>query len=378
MKTFSFSYLSGTVFFFAFYVISLPAVKAQLLQLPDGGRNLKCSAGRVVGITDIQIRWNAPGVKGREGKIWGTDVAHFGTVVLGYGSDMASPWRAGADECTTMSFSTDVTINGKPLPAGQYAFFIEVHPDSCILVFNSNTAAWGSYFYRKDLDVLRVIAYPQKNQPVSRERLDYTFSNHSDRSVEIALEWEYWRIPFTVEVDLIKETLASVRRQMSGAMGFDPPSLTAAAQWCLGHQINLEEALRWSQSATDPSLGGVRSFTALSTHADLLKLLHRDDEAKKYLAEAMENGTAIELHRYGRMLLAENKTAEAIAVFEKNYEKHKGAWPTHVGMMRGYSALGNLQKALEHGRQALQQAPDEINRKSLQQAIETLQQGKSL
>lgn len=74
---------------------------AQLLQLPDGGVNLKSMTGRRVGVTDIEIRWNAPGVKGREGNIWGTNIAPYGFTYC-HGSNVASPWRAGANESTTI------------------------------------------------------------------------------------------------------------------------------------------------------------------------------------------------------------------------------------------------------------------------------------
>lgn len=360
-------------------MVSCPAFTwAQLLRLPDGGTNLVSSSGRRVGVTDINIHWNAPGVKGREGKIWGTDIAPYGFTVLGYGSNVKSPWRAGANENTTISFSTDVMINGKNLAAGKYGFFIALYPDSCILIFNQNTSGWGSYFYNSKLDVLRVSTIQQKDQAVNKERLEYTFSGHTDRSVEIALEWERWRIPFTVSVDLKNTTLASIRRQMSGEMGFDPPSLEAAANWCLQNEVNYEEALNWINSAVSPGLGGVQSFRALSTKAGLLSKTNQQAEADKIMQLALNNATVIELHGYGRQLLSQNKPAEAMAVFEKNYIKNKGAWPTNAGMMRGYSATGNLKKALEHAKLALAQAPDEINRKALEQAVKTLSEGKAL
>jgi hypothetical protein len=40
----------------------------------------------------------------------------------GFGSSKAAPWRAGANENTTIEFSTDVKIEGQPLPAGKYGF----------------------------------------------------------------------------------------------------------------------------------------------------------------------------------------------------------------------------------------------------------------
>lgn len=351
---------------------------AQLLRLPEGGVNFKSKAGRRVGVTDIEINWNAPGVKGREGKIWGTNVAPYGFTVLGFGSNVASPWRAGANESTTMYFSTDVTINGRHLAAGTYGFFIALYEDSCTLIFNKNTVGWGSYFYDSQQDVLRVGAIQQRNMSVSKERLEYTFDKQTTESVEIALEWEKWRIPFTVKVDLTQTTLASVQKQMSGAMGFDPPSLQAAAAWCLQNDVNYEQALNWINSAVDPNLGGVNTFSALSVKAGLLNKLNRKEEADKVMATALSNATALEMHGYGRQLLAENKVKEAMDIFKKNFEKNKGVWPTHVGLMRGYSAMGDIKKALEEAKLALPQAPDDVNKRSLEQAIQKLSEGKAL
>ncbi|MBK7123701.1 MAG: DUF2911 domain-containing protein [Chitinophagaceae bacterium] len=230
-------------------------LQAQMLRLPESQVNYKCQTARKLGATDIAVTWNAPGVKGREGKIWGTDIAPYGFTVLGFGSSLPSPWRAGADESTTISFSTDVTIN-EAAAGGSMVFYCGLprflHPSSSI----KNHAGWGSYFYKSDMDVLRVTAYQQKNAAALKERLEYTFSNQTERSVDLALEWEKWRIPFTVGVDLVNTTLAYIRTQMSGAAGFDPPSLESAAAWCLRNQVNTEEALAWINSAVDPNLGG--------------------------------------------------------------------------------------------------------------------------
>lgn len=352
---------------------------AQLLRLPDARvTNLKSSIGRTVGVTDINIQYGSPAVRGREGSIWGANVVSYGYTVLGFGSNVESPWRAGADEGTTMSFSTDVTINGQKLAAGKYGFFMAVYPDSCVLIFNKNTHGWGSYFYDKAQDVLHVSTKQQKNQPLSKERLDYTFSNQTDRSVEVALEWERWRIPFTVEVDIVNTTLTSIRSQMSGSMGFDPASLQAAANWCLQNNNNLNEAMNWINSATNPNLGGVETFSALSTKSGLLSKLGKKDEADKAMKTALENASALELHGYGRQLLAEKKTAEAMTIFEKNYKKNDGKWPTTVGMMRGLSATGNISEALKYAKLALVQAPDDLNKKSIEASIKKLEGGKAL
>ncbi len=376
--------MTKSIYFIRLMTISLVCLailpqsgNTQALRIPEG-KNFTCNAGRRVGVTDIQIKWNAPGVKGREGKIWGTDVVYYGTQVLGFGSDVESPWRAGADESTVISFSTDVTVNGKKLQAGKYGFFIAVYPDSCVLIFNKNVDGWGSYFYQNGLDVLRITTVQQKNQPNLQERLAYNFYNQTDESIEIALEWERWKIPFTVGIDTKSTTLEYIKNQMSGALGFDAPSMEQAAQWCLTQNVYLDGAMQWINTATDPKFVGTASFKALSIKAGILELQGKTAEAASIMDKAIENGNVMELHAYGRQLLGRKKAKEAMAVFQKNYQKHQGAWPTNAGLMRGFSATGDLKSALKYAKLALEQAPDAQNKDFLKRMIEQLEQGKPL
>lgn len=68
--------------------------------------------------TDITIEYSRPGVKGR--KIWG-ELVPYGLAPGNKSSNMKPfPWRGGANENTTIRFSTDVAIEGNKLPAGRY------------------------------------------------------------------------------------------------------------------------------------------------------------------------------------------------------------------------------------------------------------------
>lgn len=98
-----------------FAVLAISVASAQITQ-PAAGGNKKASVSERIGITDVRIDYDRPAVKGREGKIWGS-VVHYGFADLHYGTSKAAPWRAGANENTIMQFSTDVTIDGQPLPA---------------------------------------------------------------------------------------------------------------------------------------------------------------------------------------------------------------------------------------------------------------------
>src|ERR1700735_5110486 len=98
-------------------VISLHSsyLQAQLTALPDGG-NKQAVVSERIGITDVTLHYNRPGVKGREGQIWGKLIPE-GYADLGFGTSKAAPWRAGSNENTTIEFTTDVLVEGQPLPA---------------------------------------------------------------------------------------------------------------------------------------------------------------------------------------------------------------------------------------------------------------------
>ena len=90
---------------------------SQLTTTASGG-NKKALVGERIGLTDVTIHYDRPGVKGREGKIWG-GLVPLGFTNLGFGSAKSAPWRAGANENTTITFSTDVKVENHDLPAGE-------------------------------------------------------------------------------------------------------------------------------------------------------------------------------------------------------------------------------------------------------------------
>ncbi len=128
---------------------------AQNLTVPPNGGNKKASVSERVGITDITIHYDRPGVKGREGKIWG-NLVQTGFNDLGFGTSKAAPWRAGANENTTITFSTDVMVEGKPLKAGTYGLFVAMGNNDATVIFSNNSTSWGSFFYDPKEDALRV------------------------------------------------------------------------------------------------------------------------------------------------------------------------------------------------------------------------------
>ncbi len=348
---------------------------AQLTSTPNGG-NKMAMVGERIGITDVTINYNRPGVKGRDGKIWGQLIPP-GYVDQGFGNTTQAPWRAGANENTTIEFSTDVTVEGQPLPAGKYAFFIAYDPAECTLIFSKNSTSWGSFFYNPAEDALRVKVKPIPADK-SVEWLKYEFTGQTPNSATIALQWEKLVIPFKIQVDLPATQIASFRKELQSERGFAWEAWVQAAQWCVQNNTNLDQALLWSDTAVSVNFGGEKSFQAWATKAQVLDKLGRGAEAAAAMKKALPFGNEFEVHQYARQLLAQKKFQDAFAVFKMNYDNHPGLFVTTFGLARGYSGLGNYAEALKYAQQAQPLVPDAANKTIVNNAIESLKAGKDI
>lgn len=348
---------------------------AQLTTLPDGG-NSKASISEWVGITNVTINYSRPGVKGREGQIWGKLIP-AGLNDQGFGTSKAAPWRAGANENTTMEFNSDVKIEGKDLPAGKYAFFIVYDPNECTLIFSKNSTSWGSFFYDPKEDALQVKVKPVPLDK-SVERLTYEFSDEQENSATVALQWEKLAIPFKIETDYVKTQLESFRRELRSDKGFRWNAWVQAAQFCIQHKADLDEALEWSNYAISGVFVGQKNFQTLSTKAQVLALQSRTTEADATMKEALPLGQMNEIHQYARQLLMEKKSKEAFDAFKLNYDKHPGEFTTNVGMARAWSAVGDSRKALAFLQKAQPQAPDKMNKDNLVKLVKLAEEGKDI
>lgn len=358
-----------------FFVFIVAASQAQPLTTePDGG-NRKASVSEQIGIVKIEINYGRPGVKGREGKIYNTSVAHYGFVDQGHGTSYSAPWRAGANENTTISFSHPVKIEGKDLPAGTYGFFIALGETEDLLIFNKFSKSWGSFYYEEKDDALRV---PVKHQALDKsvEWLKYEFLDQADSSAVIAMSWEKRMIPFKVTVERKALQLASFKNDFR--LTRSPNDFVVAANWCLENDYAIEQALAWIDRGTYFRIMGQKNFRTLSTRALVLTRLNRLDEAKKMMDEALPLGTIQEVHFYGRQLLSESRTDEAFKIFKMNYDRSPKEYTTNIGMARAYSAKSDYKKALTHLKAALPVAPDDGAKGNVQNLMKRLEEGQDI
>jgi len=344
------------------------------LTLPPNGGNKKAAISERIGLTDVIIHYDRPHVNGREGKIWG-QLVPVGFTDQQFGSSKAAPWRAGANENTTIEFSAPVKIEGQSLPAGKYGFFIAYDANESTLIFSKNSTAWGSFFYNDKEDALRVKIKPT---PIDQsvEWLKYDFSNETENSAIIKLSWEKLSFPFKIEVDYVNSQLESFRRELQGDKGFSWEAWDQAAQWCLQNNVNLDQALTWTDTSTGRIFGGSNSFQSWSTRAQIMEKLGRGAEASEIMKKSLGFASMQEIHQYGRQLLQQKKYKEALEVFKMNFSKNPKEFTTMMGMARGLSATGDYKNALKYAQQALPLAPNPQNKTFVETMIGKLKEGR--
>jgi tetratricopeptide (TPR) repeat protein len=349
----------------------------QPLSLPNAGGNKKASISEYIGLCEVKIQYHRPGVKGREGKIWGTDVAHYGLKDLQFGTSKAAPWRVGANECTVISFSSDVKVEGKEVRAGTYGLLMSLGEQETTVILNKNTTAWGSYSYNPADDVLQVTV---KNETLdkSTEWMKFEFENQSNNSASVALIWEKRKISFKVEIDALKTQFESFKRELETPKGFTSNAFVQAGTFCLQNNYELEQGFAWANRAISPSFPGERSFTTLNLVASYLTKQGKKAEADALMKEAIPLGNANQVNIYARSLLTQKRDKEAVEIYKANYKKFPNTFATNFGMIRAHSAMNELKKALEYAKLALPQAPNPAQKTIVEQMIKDLEAGKNI
>ncbi len=376
-----------TVVALLFLVVPLAgtaALDAQTLTIPPPGANQRSIVTQYMGMVSVTIDYNSPDVTSptgddRTGKIWG-QLVPWGIApnpfYPGFGTAEQMPWRVGANENTTISFSHDVEVEGEPLAGGEYALFMAPGEDEWTIIFNRNTSAWGSFFYEPALDALQVKVKPEKTE-FFREWMTLEFDDRQVDTTLAVLHWEHLRVPFRVSVPNLPELYhRAMTQELTGAAGFSFQNWVRASQWASQQEAYHEDAVAWA----DAAIGANSNFQTISNKAQVLGRIGRNEEAQETLDQAIDHptATAVLVHMAARALQQQGQMDAANAVFRKNHQKNPGQWPVDFGMARVYSQEGNFDKALEHARIALERAPAGAQRQNLETQIDRLEKGENI
>ena len=230
--------------------VARPAA-AQPPQLATPRPSPNASVSQTVGVTEITVHYSRPGVKGRA--VWGKLVP-YGEV-----------WRTGANENTTISFSTPVKIDGKELPAGTYGLQTIPTAGAWTIILSKDANRWGAFTYDPAHDALRFQARPEAAEP--QEWMELAFSDLTDTSAVLALRWEKLKVSFRIEVDTPRQFVDEARAKLRWETPFQ------AGNYCLQSNSCLDEAARWLDASIDiePNFANQRAKALLLAKRNDLK-----------------------------------------------------------------------------------------------------------
>lgn len=189
---------------------------------------------QAVGLSDVTVEYSRPGMRGRT--IFG-DLVPYGKV-----------WRTGANQNTKVTFSTDVTIDGKELKKGTYALYTKPGKTSWEVIFYSDANNWGNPRKWDDKKVALSTTVKADMMPMKIETFTMTIDDITNNSAVLGLLWEnaYVGVKFNTPTD--KAVEASIAATMNGPKAGDYYS---AAVYYLQSNKDIKKAATWINKAVD-------------------------------------------------------------------------------------------------------------------------------
>ena len=191
-----------------------------------------CTIKQRVGLTDIEIVYSRPSMKGRQ---------IFGSVV-----PYAAVWRTGANAATKISFSTTVKLKGTPVPAGSYALYTIPGEAEWTIILNKGVGQSGTQYDEK-ADVVRFNVRPVNLSDTSLETFTIEFNHLRDESAILNLIWDKTVVPIPIEVELTSQLVPQIEANMAS----DAPNKPyyQAAMFYFDHGQDLAKAKTWVEAA---------------------------------------------------------------------------------------------------------------------------------
>lgn len=223
----------------------------------------KATLTQRVGLTDVTLSYSRPSVKGRA--IWGDLVPYD------------KPWRTGANQATTITFSDDVTVEGQKLAAGTYSIVTIPGKDEWTVVFNNDTKLWWETEYDAAKDALRVKVKPEAAPML--ETFHIGFPSIGATGATLAIEWEKLRVPVKLGVEVDAKLAKSLAAAEASA--WQSPLMTA--RYYFEQANNRPEAWKWLEK----SIAANRNWANLSRKARFYAAEGKTAEAIKAGDEAL-------------------------------------------------------------------------------------------
>jgi hypothetical protein len=221
---------------FAAALVATPRLSAQAPRVQFPAASPACTLKQRVGLTDIEVSYSRPGVKGR--KIFG-GIVPYGEV-----------WRTGANQATKLTFSTPVKLNGSDVPAGTYALFTIPGENEWTVIISTNASQWGAFRYNEKDDLLRFKVAPV-TLAESIETFTVEFNHIRDGAAVLNLIWDKTVVPIRLQVELTSQLVPQIEAAMAAPGKKTDGFYFQAATFYYDHDLDLKKALEWVNAALE-------------------------------------------------------------------------------------------------------------------------------
>lgn len=302
----------------------------------------RASVTQRIGTTDVTVVYHSPLAQGR--KIFG-GIVPYGFVVDG----VEYPWRAGSNENTTLEFTHDVMIQGKPLSKGKYGLHIIIKENEWTYIFSKNSERWGSFSYKKEEDALRVTATPEKSS--YQEWLNYEFVFREPQSAILELQWSDMKCGVKISVDVNSNILKDLK---------DKEEKTSDDYIKMAQLIIKQDSSRIDQALiyVRKSLLLGAEFRNKMLQSQLLLNKGKVKESEKCKKEAFVLGKGFPYFYYYPLsfMLLQGDTAKTYSLLTEMLQKDSNNWIANLAMGEYYIKNKNQEKATFHFGKAYEHA----------------------
>jgi hypothetical protein len=244
-----------TILFSFVFIALMNIASAQTLRTPAPSSTQ--TIRQDFGLGNVELNYSRPSAKGR--KVMG-DLVPFGNV-----------WRTGANNATVITFSDEVTIGQKKVPAGKYGLLTIPDKDKWTIIITKQQDVTSPADYKQESDVVRVEAKPVALKD-HVETFTMQFADVKPSTIALQMMWENTAVslPITTEVE------SRVMAQIDNIMNRDNRPYFNAAMYYMDNGKDLNKALAWFDKAIEQNPA---AFWAWHQRANCLAKMGKKQEA---------------------------------------------------------------------------------------------------
>lgn len=253
---------------FFLHTFALLLTVSAFAQIKTPAASPSCELEQAVGLTEIEVEYSRPSIKGR------TIFAEDGLVPFG------KTWRTGANAATKITIGADATVGGVEVEAGSYAVLtIPTATEWTFMLYPYESRSWSSY---QEKEATATFTAQTNSMGISVESFLISTDNLTNNSVNLVFAWENTAVLVPVSFEIHETIMANIKSVIAG------PSVSdyyAAANYLYDSETDMEAALEYIQKAT---AGDSPRFWMLRKEALILAKLDRKQEAIKAATRSLE------------------------------------------------------------------------------------------